>query len=170
MRKISLILGVVIICTSAVGAQTKPGSYYDIASFQPGTWILKQGGLPHQGLFIVAGEHRNTFNPCNTSDYIAVNIKDLTPNPDPCRTAGAAPPAPHPHPVPYGVLDSKPFYSPTYTIDTQALNRVLTAPDDYKAKKLISKFNSGEITTISDLQKDSTFSKLVIKKSTITPL
>jgi hypothetical protein len=169
MRKLTLIFGVVVMCASAVGAQTTPGSYFDIASL-PGTWILKQGGLPRQGLFIADGKYRNTFNPCNTSDYIPVSIKDLTPNRDPCKTAGAASPDVHPHPIPYGVLDSKPFYGPNYTIDTQAFNRVLTAPDGYKVKKLISKVNSGEITTIGDLQKDTTFSKLVIKKSTITPL
>jgi hypothetical protein len=169
MRKFSLIFIAIVVCFSAAGAQSKLDSYYDIAA-QPGTWILKEGGLPRQGLFIAAGEHRNTFNPCNTSDYIAVSIKDLTPNPDPCRAPGAAPPNLRPHPIPYGVLNSKPFYSSIYTIDAQAFNRVLAMPDGYKAKKLIDKVNSGEIMTIGDLKKDATFSKLVVKKSTITPL
>jgi hypothetical protein len=166
MRKLPLLLGLLLMCASSCGTASRP----DDTASQPGTWILVQGGLPHQGLFIAAGDHRNTFNPCNTSDYIAVSIKDLTPNPDPCRTAGDVTADPHPHPIPYGVLDSRPFNSPNLTVNVQALNGVLTAPDGNAAKRLISKVNSGEIKTAADLQKDSTFSTLVTKKRTITPL
>jgi hypothetical protein len=166
MRKLTVVLGVLLMCTSSCGTTTKQ----DDTASPPGTWILKQGGLPHQGLFIAIGDHSNTFNPCNTSDYIKVNIKELTPNPDPCGAAGDATPDPHPHPIPYGVLDSRPFNSPNFKVNVQALNDVLTAPDGNTAKKLVSKVNSGEIKTTGDLQKDPTFSKLVIKKGTITPL
>ena len=121
-----------------------------------GTWTYTQGVITKQGLLIVLGPHKNTFNPCNSADYLTLANATVTPNSAPCAPPGPGAPA-NIHPD--FAISPKPFQNSGNADTSQILNTILNSPDS-TTSDLVSRINSGKITSVNQLRSDPRFVRL----------
>jgi len=149
-----------VIGAAVAGCSKSPPPPDQTASTQiNGTWTLMQNGVPTQGLYYALGVHRKTFNPCNSTQYIPVSPADLQPNPAPCG-------APNPGSVniqpDIGVIGSNPFQGSAPSVNAKIINEILASPNS-EQRSVVSKINSGSISSIADFKKDPTFIGIGVK-------
>ena len=159
-RTRALIIAIVIGAAVAGCAKQQQQSDQTATTQVNGTWTLMQNGVSTQGLFYALGPHRGTFNPCNSTQYIAVSPADLQPNAAPC---GAPDPGSGNIQPDFGIIGSKPFQGSSPGVNARVLNVILASPDS-KTTSVVSKINSGTISSIDDLKKDPTFTGLPVKQ------